>query len=156
MTKEHLLQSAYALPDVSPEVVAEYAEKQEKLAAGVDEIMLRQPKLNDLIGADNIDVMKTNHDHHGRFVASILEHPDPELLVDSVLWVFRAYRSHGFQPDYFQVQIGAWLDVMRKDLSSEAFAAVRPLYDWFLGNIPIFTEISDTQLGDYPSMPDGA
>jgi len=143
MTKENLLQSANSLPTVAPSVVTEYAEKQDQLVTEVNKIMLQHPNLNDLIGAGNIEVMKTNHSNHAKFVASILEQPNPELLVDSLLWVFRAYRSHGFQPDYFQIEIEAWLNVMPQVLSPETFTAVQPLYNWFLVNIPTFTKITN-------------
>jgi len=146
MTKENLLQSANSLPTVAPSVVTEYAEKQDQLVTEVNKIMLQHPNLNDLIGAGNIEVMKTNHSNHAKFVASIFEQPNPEILVDSLLWVFRTYRSHGFQPDYFQVEIEAWLNVMPQILSPETFTAVQPLYNWFLVNIPTFTKITDVQL----------
>jgi hypothetical protein len=33
----------------------------------------------------------------------------PEVLVETVLWVFRAYRSHGFKLTYWPAQLDMWV-----------------------------------------------
>lgn len=148
MTKSDLLKSASELETVRAEICLEYARKLDRLIAGINEAMLKRPDINDLVGGEtNISMMRDNHGNHARFVASILKYPKPEVLVDTVLWVFRSYRSRGFHQNYWAAQISTWIDILKAELSPEAYAAIYPLYNWFCVNIPAFTDLSDEQLG---------
>ena len=146
MTQEDLIRTASALRAVTAQGFEEYRAKRNKLVARINERMLARPDILFLVGADNLDMMKDNHSNHARFVESILLHPEPEVLVDTVLWVFRAYRSRGFHPTYWAAQINAWIDILGEELSADTFAVVYPLYEWFSINIPHFTHLTDIQL----------
>ncbi len=97
MQKDSLVKSADKISKVSDDSIKEYVDKMDILAAKMNEVILKREDIFELIGGNkNIEMMKDNHNNHLRFVASILETPDSETLVDTVLWVFRAYMSRGF------------------------------------------------------------
>ena len=103
-----------------------------------------------LVGADNRAMMEDNHANHARFVETMLAQPDAVVLVDTVLWVFRAYRAHGFHLTYWSAQLNAWMDAMRGQLAAEHVAAIAPLYDWFIVRQPTFVAISEAQVAEAP------
>jgi hypothetical protein len=73
---------------------------------------------------------------------------NPTVLVETVLWVFRAYRSHGFQTTYWAANINIWLDMLREELSDETFAAIAPFYNWIIVNIPVFVKLTDEAIAE--------
>ena len=148
MTREELIGIARELPPTAAEAAREYAQKREALVTEVDRRMLQRLDLERLVGEDNNAMMQDNHANHARFVANILQHPDPEVLVDTVLWVFRAYRSHGFHLSYWPAQLNTWVEVLQQQLSPGAFGGVYPLYQWFIVSQPAFAALSDSQLGE--------
>ncbi len=148
MTKQELIETAAKLEKIPSGAADEYAEKREVMAAELNRRMRERQDLADLIGEHNQDMMADNHINHARFIASILRRYNPEVLVETILWVFRSYRSRGFHQNYWAAQLNAWTDVMQQELSAEAFAAVYPLYDWMITHIPAFSTISDMQLSE--------
>ena len=90
--------------------------------------------------------MQDNHANHVRFIASILKNNDADVLVETVLWVFRAYRSHGFSSNYWAAQLNTWMQILKTELSVETYKEVLPLYEWMQINIPIFVKVSDEKL----------
>ena len=145
MSRETLMEKLKTAP---PEVVEEYASKREQLVARVNRVLLQRPDICDLVGEKNIEMMKDNHSNHARFIESILAHYDPEVLLETVLWVFRVYRSRGFHPVYWSAQLNAWVDILKEDLSPESFEAIYPFYEWMIVHIPHFTTVSDAMIGD--------
>ena len=73
---------------------------------------------------------------------------DPATLVETVLWVFRAYRSHGFLTTYWAANLDTWLKMLEKELSDESFTAIAPFYTWLIVNIPIFVKLTDESLSE--------
>ena len=102
MTRESLIESAALLKQPSKTVRDEYSLKREYLATEINRIMGERPDVDYMIGG-NIAMMQDNHRNHARFMESLFVAFDPIVLVDTVLWVFRAYRSHGFQLTYWTV-----------------------------------------------------
>jgi len=91
-------------------------------------------------------MMKDNHSNHVRFIASILRNNHPDVLVETVLWVFRAYRSHGFTTNYWAAQLNSWIIVLKEILSTDCYAEIYPYYEWMQVNIPIFVKVSNEEL----------
>lgn len=143
MTKEELLASALLLMQPSKQVAEEYSSKSENLAAAMNRIMGERPDVDYMVGG-NLAMMEDNHRNHARFIASLFCAYNPEVLVDTVLWVFRAYRSHGFQLTYWPAQLDTWVELLRKELSPEAMKEVYPFYRWMIVNQPAFAQLSDT------------
>ena len=143
MDKNFLLETAQQLNHVSVKNADEYHQKSEQLITKMNTIMLERPDIDSLVGANNILMMKDNHSNHVRFIASILKNHNPDVLVDTVLWVFRAYRSHGFTTNYWAAQLNTWITIIKEVLSQECFMEVYPYYNWLQINIPIFVKVSD-------------
>lgn len=75
-----------------------------------------------------------------------MQTPDSQTLVDTVLWVFRAYMSRGFSPNYWVAQINTWIYLLKENVSEKAFLEILSIYDWFLVNIPHFTMAADGKI----------
>ncbi|MBF0103304.1 MAG: hypothetical protein HQK77_20580 [Desulfobacterales bacterium] len=148
MQRQDLIQSASELSSVNSEIYTEYSDKRDALVAAINQTMINRLDLTELIGKNNLDMMKDNHANHAKFVQSIVKRHNPEILVDTVLWVFRAYRSRGFHPNYWSAQLNTWITILKQELSPKAYEALFPLYNWFIVNIPHFTELADKQLSD--------
>ena len=146
MDRNYLLKTAKHLHQVNAKNAEEYHQKADQLIAKMNSMMLERPDLESLVGANNINMMKDNHANHVRFIASILKNHNPDVLVDTVLWVFRAYRSHGFTTNYWAAQLNSWIIILKNMLSPECFTEVYPYYEWMQVNIPIFVKVSDEKL----------
>ena len=145
---ENLLQTADALPAVPKAAADEYGTKRELLVAMINERMLERPDIEALVGPDNLQMMKDNHANHALFIESMLQNFNSEVLVNTVLWVFRVYRSRRFHLNYWAAQLNAWVEVLKKELSSQSADAVLPLYAWMIVNIPHFTQLTDDGAGE--------
>lgn len=142
MDRNLVLESAKKLAHASSQTADEYSRKSDQLISLMNATMLKRPDVESLVGQNNIAMMQDNHANHVRFIASILKYPKPEVLVETVLWVFRAYRSHGFMTTYWAAQLNTWIDVLKQVLSDECYKEVYPYYEWMQTNIPLFVKIS--------------
>jgi hypothetical protein len=146
MEKSKLILTAAALPAFSENAINEYISKSALMVGKVNNIMTNRADIASLAGSENISMMTDNHANHARFIASILKKFDAEVLTDTILWVFRAYRSHGFTTNYWAAQLNTWIIVLNETLSEKSFAELYPLYEWMQVNIPQFVALSDIQL----------
>jgi hypothetical protein len=146
MNKEHLLRTAGQLQQVSPKSVEEFSSKRDHLVNLMNQAMLARPDLLAMVGEGNTDMMKDNHANHARFLESIFKQHQPEVLVDTVLWVFRAYRSRNFASTYWAAQLNTWIEIYKKELTPECYNEVYPYYNWMQINIPIFNKLAEDVL----------
>ncbi len=146
MNRDELLKTAADLRQVTKPVAVEYANKSGTIVSQMNLVMLERNDIKELVGEQNLDMMKDNHANHARFISSILAHFNAEVLVETVLWVFRAYRSRGFSTTYWSALLNTWVEVMKKELSDEAFTQVYPYYYWMLVNIPVFVKMTDDRI----------
>jgi hypothetical protein len=146
MDKDFLLKTAKQLKQVSVKTAEDYYQNGEKLIARGNALMLERPDIDSLVGINNINMLKDNNANHVRFIASIFKNFNHEIFVDTVLWVFRAYRSHGFTTNYFAAQLNTWIIVIKEVLPSESFVEAFPYYEWMQINIPLFVKVSDEKL----------
>ncbi|MBN2261576.1 MAG: hypothetical protein JW735_01610 [Prolixibacteraceae bacterium] len=146
MNKEHLLKTAGQLQQVSLKSVEEFSSKRDHLVSVMNQTMLARPDLLAMVGEGNVEMMNDNHANHARFLESIFKQHQPEVLVDTVLWVFRAYRSRNFASTYWAAQLNTWIEIYRKELSPECFSEVYPYYNWMQINIPIFNKLAEDVL----------
>jgi len=146
MDKNRLLKTAAQLKQVSPKCAEDYHQKSAKLITAMNEAMSQRSGIQNLVGHNNIEMMKDNHANHVRFIGSILKNHNAGVLVDAILWVFRAYRSHGFTTDYWDVQLKVWVGLLKELLTPECFDEVYPYYEWMQINIPSFVKNSDEEL----------
>lgn len=145
MTRDFLLESARKIAPAGEPAAREYMDKADRLVSRMNERMLARADLQELVGADNIEMMKDNHGNHLRFIGSMLHHFNADVLVETVLWVFRAYRSRGFSDAYWAAQLNGWVEILREELSPETFHEVYPVYEWMQVNIPLFVRLSENQ-----------
>ncbi len=145
MTKEELLASATLLMQPSKQAAKEYSSTSDNLAAEMNRIMGERSDIDYMVGG-NRAMMEDNHRNHARFIASLFCTYSPAVLVDTVLWVFRAYRSHGFQLTYWPAQLDTWVEVLRRELTADTMAEVYPFYHWMIVNQPSFALLSDSFL----------
>lgn len=148
MKKEDLLKSAAKLKQPSAEAIAEFASKADAMTNVLNERLSKRHDIVQLIGEGNVDMMYDNHRNHIRFMISLFKDYNPVVFTETVLWVFRAYRSHGFNLTYWPAQLDSWVDIYKKELSSECFEQIYPFYDWMIVNNPLFASISDQAISD--------
>jgi hypothetical protein len=146
MTKQMLLESAAKLTQPSREAAVEFDQKQIKLADALNKTMGSRPDLGRLIGEGNRSMMEDNSRNFCRFMSTLFSAYEPLVLVETALWVFRAYRSHGFQTTYWPANIDTFVQQARSELSPETFEALYPFFNWLIVNIPAFVKITDQQL----------
>ena len=145
MTKDHLITTAKAMMQPPSEVADEFSARREHLANLVNQSMSVRPDLERLVGVGNRLMMEDNNRNFGRFMESIFYHYEAEVLVETVLWVFRAYRSHGFQTIYWPANLSTWVERLRNELSGRTFEAIYPFYNWLIINIPTFVRLTASQ-----------
>lgn len=142
MNKSYLLKTAGELKSVSQKASDEYQTKSDELISRMNEIMLNRSDIVSLVGAKNLDMMKDNHANHVRFISSIIKNYHSEVMVDTVLWVFNAYQSHGFNSQYWAAQLNTWMKIMHDVFTKETYTEVLPFYEWMQVNIPTFVKVS--------------
>lgn len=147
MTKDNLLETAQLLVQPPVRAADEYSAASEKMTAEINEIMSKRRDLDSLIGPGNSDMMFDNHRNHARFMESLFRNYRADVFVETVLWVFRAYRSHGFKLTYWPAQLDLWAEILKKNISSESCEHIYPFYRWMIINQPVFVKLSD-QLTD--------
>jgi len=146
MNRTDLIKTATKLKQVSIKSAKEYVSKTDQLVRLMNEKMLKRPDLIEMVGANNIEMMKDNHANHARFLTSIFIQHVPEVLVDTVLWVFRAYRSRNFSSTYWAAQLNTWIEIYKKELSPECYQEIFPYYNWMQINIPTFNQLAENDL----------
>lgn len=143
-----LFESAKKLSNVSEQCACEYFEKSEKFVAQMNIAMASRPDIEMLIGNSNLEMMKDNHANHARFIASILKNRNDEVLIETIIWVFHAYRSHGFTTNYWAAQLNTWIEVLRHELSPGCYKEICTYYEWMQVNIPIFVALSNERMAE--------
>jgi hypothetical protein len=146
MQREDLLVSARKLQQVTEKSTTEFGSKRDKLVDLMNKKMEKRADLLEMVGADNVEMMRDNHANHARFLESIFNEHSPEILVDTVLWVFRAYRSRNFSSTYWAAQLNTWIEIYKTELSPECYNEVYPYYNWMQINIPTFNKLAEENL----------
>ncbi len=146
MDRTDLIKTAEKLEQVSEKSAAEFGSKKDNLVALMNKKMESRPDLVEMVGDGNVEMMKDNHANHARFLESVFVQHSPEILVDTVLWVFRAYRSRNFSSTYWAAQLNGWIEIYKNELSPECFQEVYPYYNWMQINIPTFNKLAEDEL----------
>lgn len=146
MDRNDLIKTAEKLKQVSVKSAAEFGSKKDDLVTLMNKKMENRPDLLEMVGDGNVEMMKDNHANHARFLESVFIQHSPEILVDTVLWVFRAYRSRNFSSTYWAAQLNTWIEIYKNELSPECFQEVYPYYNWMQINIPTFNKLAEDEL----------
>lgn len=139
-----MLHTARELKSPSPDSLREFSNKREELAAKVSRAMAARSDIEKLVGPDGLQLAEDNNRNFPLFMESVMSHYEAEVLVDTALWAFRAYRSHGFQITFWPANTRAWIEALRSELTEASFHEIAPFYEWILTNVPAFTELSDS------------
>ena len=146
MERNDLFLSAQKLPQVPEQWADEYSEKREMLVSKMNLKMEARPDLIDMVEENNVEMMKDNQANHACFLESIFYQHSPEILVDTVLWVFRVYRARKFNSTYWVAELNTWIEIYKVELSEECYKAIYPYYNWMQINIPNFVQLADEKL----------
>jgi len=146
--REKLLNTASGLSQPPEPAAREFALKHEQLSEMGNQTMANRADLDKLVGKGNQKMAEDNNRNFARFMVSLFSDFNPNVLVETVLWVFRAYRSHGFQTTYWAANLNIWADMIRQELSGESYEAIHPYYNWLIVNIPIFVKLTDETLSE--------
>lgn len=144
--KDVLLSSAKRLEQPAETAIREFEAKWEQVAAAGTRMLMARPDLEKLVGKGNEQMAEDNNRNFPRFMLSLFSDYQPAVFVETVLWVFRAYRSHGFCTTYWAANLNIWVDLLQKELSADAWTQICPFYNWLIVNIPVFTAVTDTDL----------
>jgi len=77
---------------------------------------------------------------------SVFVNYEPEVMVDTVLWVFRAYRSRNFSSTYWAAQLNTWINIYKNELSENCYKEILPFYKWMQVNIPVFNTLAENDI----------
>lgn len=152
-TYESLVAEAARLPQAEAAVADEIEVEAHGLGAALDRAMLASGRVEELVGEGNLEMMQDNHRNHFHYMASVLRLPDAESFVDTVLWVIRTYRAHGFAPGYWEAMLPAALTVLGERVSTEAIRAATPYYKWLLERFPALAECAESRETVWERMP---
>ena len=127
---EQLIEDCKQLKAIPEEAAELYASAAERLQNHVNDQFEANPKLNELIGGNPLDVMRNNHRNHAAFMATVFKLNSFELLARTVPWVYRAYHSRGFSYDYFMTELVAWQVAIHECLDRNV--EIRAVYTWMV------------------------
>ena len=131
------------LPEVSREATRDYVENTDKLIEMVNNDLKKRDDLEELIGNNSVQVMVDNHENHARFMANVFKLNNYEMLLDTIVWVYRTYRRHGFSYDYFPVELKAWSRTVERELGSRSANQINRIYSFMLDNHERFVELAE-------------
>jgi hypothetical protein len=143
MEKDELLKTAALLKQPSVEASAEFSKKSDAMVELLNQRFSQRTDIDQLIGVGNTEMMFENHRNHLRFMRSLFNEYNPVAFMETVLWVFRAYRSHGFKLTYWPAQLDNWVEIFKSQLSPACFEEIYPFYHWMIINNPTFANLSD-------------
>jgi|SRR6056297_449318 len=144
MTREELIQPAQTLEQPSPKASQEFEAVVEEIANELNKQMTARADLEKLVGdIENRAMLEDNSRNFCRFMSALFQSYKPEVFVDTILWVFRTYRSHGFNISFWPANIDTCVEIVREKISANSFNEVYPFFKWTIVNIPFFTIISD-------------
>ena len=140
--KEKLLEELTELSPVSQSSAKAYHEHMTFLLDRVNKKMASRPDLPDLVGSNPLSFMYDNHRNHAVFMDNVFQLSLFPLLLDTVPWVYRTYRNHGFSHDYFPAHLRAWREAIPEILDPETSAPLVRVYDWMLSRHEDFIALS--------------
>ena len=122
-----------------------YRKCADKLMAFVNKTMEDRDDIVTLIGGNSIDMLEDNHLNHIQFMQSVLTYRQHELLVKTLPWVYKAYMSKGFLPEYFSEELKCWIKAMTLENNSD-LAPIVSVYEKMLSwhkNITLLSQSHD-------------
>lgn len=122
-------EALHALPRPPKGAAAAYRGALPRLVQQVNELLASHPELGRILGGVPVARMEQNHLHHAQFMADVLESGDFPLLGRVLVWAYHAYTAHGVSPRYFELEIPAWMQAIRRCIRPEEAASILPVYE---------------------------
>lgn len=142
MNKNELIEEAKSLPHVTGDVQKEFSLKRDLLVKKVDKIIDEYDDMENIVGQENLEMMRGNNTNHAQYMESIFRHYDAGHFVDTISWVFNTYLSHGFKQHYWNIHFQSWKKGLKSEMSDDACKQIIPYYNWMEKRIPEFIEIT--------------
>lgn len=117
---------------VSPDAAAAYALNAARLSRVVCAALRARNDLPELLGANSVELMQARLDHHARFMTAVLELRLAKEFLDAVCWMDRSYADRGFDPEYFGIELAAWIEAVTSLLRPEHASEIEPIYEELL------------------------
>ncbi len=148
MNLPYLIQTAQLLRQPTTAAATEFEGARDSLAEELSREMTARPDLEKLIGPGNLPMMQDNSRNFCRSMGAMFAACEPAVLAQTALWIFRAYRAHGFHSTYWPANLDTFVEIARARLVPATFAETYPFFQWLIANIPSFVKISDEQLAE--------
>jgi methanogenic corrinoid protein MtbC1 len=133
------------LEKITLKAAEEYNKKMNTLIKEVNENLSQRDDLMQLIGNNPIKKMKDNHENHAGFMYNSFKVKSEELFINTIIWVYRTYKNHGFSYQYFPVELKAWKSAVNNNLSSENSELIINIYNLMLDNHKLFVKESESR-----------
>lgn len=150
-----LTEALLALPQPSKESAVAYREAMPRLIRQVNELLGSHPGLERILGGVPLERIEQNHAHHAQFMADILTSGDFRLLGRVLVWAYHAYTAHGVSPQYFELEIPAWMQAIRQCIRPEHAASILAVYEEIHRQHRALVSSPCTSLYPPISIPDG-
>lgn len=147
---DKFIDEARRLPTISLNSAQSYQTMLDPMVEQVDIRLTALKNIDTLIGHNPLQLMYDNHRHHGIFMATVFHLNGYELLARTLIWVYRAYSSHGFSYDYFPQQLMAWQKAIEQLLPDNQNSGILGTYDWVLKNHETIIRLSETSDAPLP------
>ena len=127
-----LRREALQLRRVSAAAASAYEAERDTMLPLVDRKLIEREDLQRLIGNNPIALMRLNHSNHALFMANVFRYSCFGLFAQVLVWVYRAYRHHGFAGEYFPIELAAWRAAVSECLAPPVAAEIDAVYAWML------------------------
>ena len=141
-----MLNTAQNLPLIPEQAVKEYTRRHEQLIDQVNQIMSSREDILRLIGENDLRMMFDNHRNHAAFMGFVFKFGDYEALARSLPWVYRSYSGQGFNLEYFQHELRAWIKAISKHITYNL--EIITIYEWLLNQHDLLSRISKQEAID--------
>lgn len=153
MNEAELIAEAGKLGSIPEQAARDYRSKIITMIEEVDERILDRADVDRITGGNPVSVIRNNHENHAHFITNVLLFDDFTLLVRTLPWVYRAYRSRGFSDDYFPSVVSAYKEAVERHLGGSTAPVVSSIYQWMMDHHDAVLELS-SRIDEHASAPD--
>ncbi len=143
---DQIIQEALCLPFVSLKSATAYHVNISDMLTYVNSKLTTTPDIYTIIGNNPLGIMYDNHKHHAAFMTTVFSISNYELLARTVPWVYRAYSAHGFQFDYFLIELKAWISANNEYLDKKAANEINVIYEWLISKHDNMIKIAQSDI----------
>lgn len=121
-------QFAQALEPIDSVAAVAYSQNLSRMVDTVNTTMQEYERLTDLIGPNPIEVMYDNHSNHAKSMLAQFRFHGARTLVGTLILMYRTYIERGFAPDYFLVELDAWMQAIDQYLDAHSAQSIKRVY----------------------------